>query len=86
MKIYNRLKRGANILLFGANGLGKTHIASSIGYGLVGSGYRVKFIAVLALMHQLQLAKQSFKLQDELIKIGKYRLLIVDDVIYVRKA
>ncbi len=58
----------ANILLFGAYGLSKTYIASSIGFGLVGSGYLVKFIAVLALMHQLQLAKQSFKLQDELYK------------------
>ena len=79
------LKRGANILLFGASGLGKTHIASSIGYGLVEQGHRVKFIAALALVQQLQLAKQSFKLQDELIKLDKYSLLIVDDVGYVRK-
>ena len=79
------LKRGANILLFGASGLGKTHLASSIGYGFVEQGHRVKFVAALALVQQLQLAKQSFKLQDELIKLDKYSLLIVDDVGYVRK-
>ncbi|WP_025675584.1 ATP-binding protein, partial [Salinivibrio socompensis] len=39
------LRHGANILLFGASGLGKTHIASGIGYGLIEQGYKVKFIA-----------------------------------------
>lgn len=79
------LKHGANLLFFGASGLGKTHLASSIGYGLVEQGYRVKFVAALALVQQLQLAKQHFKLQDELIKLDKYSLLVVDDVGYVRK-
>lgn len=79
------LKHGANLLFFGASGLGKTHLASSIGCGLVEQGYRVKFVAALALVQQLQLAKQHFKLQDELIKLYKYSLLIVDDVGYVRK-
>lgn len=79
------LKHGANLLFFGASGLGKTHLASSIGYGLVEQGYRVKFVAALALVQQLQLAKQHFKLQDELIKLDKYSLLIVDDVGYARK-
>lgn len=79
------LKHGANILLFGASGLGKTHIASSIGYGLVEQGYKVKFIAASAIVQQLQLAKQHLHLQDELIKLDKYPLLIVDDVGYVRK-
>lgn len=79
------LKRGANILLFGASGLGKTHIASSIGYGLVEQGYKVKFMAASTLVQQLQYAKQHLRLQDELMKLDKYSLLIVDDVGYVRK-
>ncbi len=56
------LKHGANLLLFGASSLGKTHLASSIGYGLVEQGYRVKFIPVQALVQQLQLAKQNLRL------------------------
>lgn len=79
------LKSGANVLLFGASGLGKTHIASGIGYGLVEQGYKVKFIAASAIVQQLQQAKQHLRLQDELIKLDKYSLLIVDDVGYVRK-
>ena len=79
------LKLGGNILLFGASGLGKTHIASSIGYGLIEQGYKVKFIAASAIVQQLQQAKQHLRLQDELLKLDKYSLLIVDDVGYVRK-
>lgn len=79
------LKLGANILLFGASGLGKTHIASSIGYGLIEQGYKVKFMAASAIVQQLQQAKQHLRLQDELLKLDKYPLLIVDDVGYVRK-
>ncbi|KKO48027.1 ATPase AAA [Arsukibacterium sp. MJ3] len=79
------LKLGGNILLFGASGLGKTHIASSIGYGLVEQGHHVKFIAASAIVQQLQQAKQHLRLQDELLKLDKYSLLIVDDIGYVRK-
>lgn len=79
------LKRGANVLLFGASGLGKTHLVSSLGYQLIEQGHRVKFAPAMVLVQQLQKAKQEFKLQDELRKLDKYQLLIVDDVGYVRK-
>lgn len=79
------LKLGAHILLLGASGLGKTHIASAIGYGLIEQGYKVKFIAASAIIQHLQQAKQHLSLQDELLKLDKYELLIVDDVGYVRK-
>ncbi|MGP9497147.1 ATP-binding protein, partial [Pseudoalteromonas sp. AOP7-A1-14] len=77
------LKHGGNILLFGASGLGKTHIASSIGYGLIEQGHKVKFVAASAIVQQLQQAKRHLRLQDELVKLDKYSLLIVDDVGYV---
>lgn len=80
------LKRGANLLLFGASGLGKTHLASAIGYGLLEQGYKIKFIQATVLVQQLQLAKRHLKLQDELKKLDKYQLLIIDDVGYVRKS
>ncbi len=79
------IKQGANVLIFGASGLGKTHLASAIGYGLVEQGYKVKFFAASAIVQQLQQAKQQLRLQEELLKLDKYPLLIVDDVGYVRK-
>jgi DNA replication protein DnaC len=36
-------------------------------------------------VQQLQQAKQHLRLQDELLRLDKYNLLIVDDVGYVRK-
>lgn len=36
-------------------------------------------------MQQLQKAKQQLQLEDQLIKLDKYALLIIDDVGYVRK-
>src|SRR5699024_2872144 len=80
------LNKGSNLLVFGASGLGKTHLASSIGYGLLEHGYRVTFISARELTQQLQRAKKYLKLQKELIKLDKYSPLILDDVGYLRKS
>ena len=37
------LEQGANILLFGPPGVGKTHLIASIGHALIERGYRVLF-------------------------------------------
>jgi len=79
------VKRGANLLLFGASGVGKTHLASSLGYSLIEAGIRVKFYSASALVQVLQEAKQTFKLQDTLNKLDKYEALIIDDIGYVKK-
>lgn len=81
----NWVKTGDNLLLFGASGIGKTHLASSIGYGLVESGIRVKFSSASALVQHLQKAKQGFRLEDALLKLDKYSVLILDDIGYIRK-
>jgi DNA replication protein DnaC len=79
------VKRGDNLLLFGASGVGKTHLASSIGYGLIEAGIRVKFVAATALVQSLQRAKEALRLADALIRLDKYAVLIIDDLGYVRK-
>jgi DNA replication protein DnaC len=79
------VKQGANLLLFGASGVGKTHLASSVGYRLIEAGTRVKFYSASALVQLLQEAKKQLKLQDALNKLDKYQVLIVDDIGYVKK-
>ena len=79
------VKTGDNLLLFGASGIGKTHLASAIGYGLVEAGIRVKFSSASSLVQHLQKAKQDLKLEDALIKLDKYAVLILDDIGYIRK-
>lgn len=79
------IKRGQNVLLFGASGIGKTHLACSIAYGLIDHGVRVKFTAATELVQRLQRAKEELKLTDYLLKLDKYAVLVIDDLGYVRK-
>ncbi|MCP3704050.1 MAG: ATP-binding protein, partial [Alteromonas sp.] len=51
------LQQGHNILLFGASGLGKTHLACAIGHALIEKGVRVKFSTSTAVVQDLQKAK-----------------------------
>ena len=79
------LKQGHNVLLFGASGLGKTHLAAAIGYALIEQAVRVKFMSSTSLVQMLQKAKEELNLELELKKLDKYELLILDDIGYVKK-
>jgi DNA replication protein DnaC len=80
------LKQGHNILLFGASGLGKTHLGAAIGHALIAKSIRVKFMSSTALVQQLQKAKEALSLEDTLKRLDKYELLILDDIGYVKKS
>ncbi|WP_198266070.1 ATP-binding protein [sulfur-oxidizing endosymbiont of Gigantopelta aegis] len=74
------LRQGHNLLLFGASGLGKTHLAAAIGYALIEQSVRVKFMSSTSLVQMLQKAKEALSLEFELKKLDKYELLILDDI------
>lgn len=80
------LMQGHNLMLFGASGLGKTHIAAAIGHALVAQSVRVKFTNSTVLVQQLQKAREALGLEEELKKLDKYELLILDDIGYVKKS
>ena len=50
------LEKGANLLLFGGPGGGKTHLAAAIGLALVENGWRVLFTRTTDLVQKLQTA------------------------------
>lgn len=79
------IDQAANLLLFGASGLGKTHLAAAIGHALIEQGLRVRYFPASSLVQELQSAKQLLVLDDALIKLDKYRLLIIDDIGYVKR-
>lgn len=79
------LRQGHNVLLFGASGLGKTHLACAIGYSLLEKAVRVKFSTSTAIVQELQRSKETLSLNDALRKLDKYELLILDDIGYVKK-
>lgn len=79
------VNQAENVLLFGASGVGKTHLACGIGYALLEQGVRVKFTTATGIVQKLQQAKEDLTLPDLLTHLDKYAVLIVDDIGYVKK-
>lgn len=79
------LEKGANILLFGPPGVGKTHVACGLGHALIEAGHRVLYMRTSELVQRLQAARQSLQLPQALARLDRYDLLILDDLSYVRK-
>jgi DNA replication protein DnaC len=79
------LEKGANLLLFGPPGVGKSHLAAAIGFALVENGWRVLFMRTSDLVQRLQIARRELALENALAKLDKYHLLVLDDIVYVSK-
>lgn len=79
------LDRGSNILAFGAPGSGKSHLLTGIGHALIDAGRRVLFTRCTDMVQRLQVARRDLRLPQELAKLDRFDLLILDDLSYVRK-
>jgi len=79
------LATGANLLLFGPPGGGKSHLASAIGLALVENGWKVLFTRTTDLVQKLQVARRELALEAALNRLDRFDLLILDDLVYVTK-
>ncbi len=82
---YEWLDRGVNLLAFGAPGGGKSHLLSGIGHALIDAGKRVLFTRCSDLVQRLQAARRDLRMPQELAKLDRFDLLILDDLSYVRR-
>lgn len=76
------LAKGANVLMFGPPGGGKSHLAAAIGLALIENGWRVLFARTTDLVQKLQVARRELQLENAIAKLD---LLILDDLAYVTK-
>lgn len=68
-----------NILITGSTGIGKSYIASAIGYQACALGYKVMYHNTAKLFSKLKMAKADGSYLKEIAKIEKQHLLILDD-------
>ncbi|MBV8192255.1 MAG: IS21-like element helper ATPase IstB, partial [Alphaproteobacteria bacterium] len=79
------LEKGANLIMFGPPGGGKSHLAAALGFALVENGWRVLFARTTDLVQRLQVARRELALESAIARLDKYHLLILDDLAYVTK-
>ena len=79
------LEKGANLIMFGPPGGGKSHLAAALGFALVETGWRVLFTRTTDLVQRLQIARRELSLESAITKLDKYHLLILDNLAYVTK-
>lgn len=68
-----------NILITGSTGVGKSYIASALGYQACAQGYKVMYHNTAKLFGKLKMAKADGSYMREIAKIERQNLLILDD-------
>ena len=77
------LENGENIVFLGPPGVGKTHLASALGMIAARHRFSTYCINCHTLIEQLKKAHFENRLPDKLKTLGKYKLLIIDEIGYL---
>jgi len=77
------LAEAKNIVFLGPPGTGKTHLSIALGVQAARRGQRVAFATAHQWVNRLGTAKRAGRLDEELERLGRIPLLIVDEVGYI---
>jgi DNA replication protein DnaC len=79
------LEAGANLIAIGNSGAGKTHLLCAIAHALVEAGRRVLYTRTTDLVQKLQAARRDLVLEQALVRLDRFDLIILDDIAYAQK-
>jgi DNA replication protein DnaC len=72
-----------NVVFLGPPGTGKTHLSVGLGIRACQAGHRTAFATAAQWVARLAEAHHAGRLQQELVKLGRVPLLIIDEVGYI---
>jgi len=73
----------ANVIFLGGVGLGKTHLATALGYAACQQGYSVLFTSAVDVINTLAAAQRNGRLKPTLERYLRPTLLILDELGYL---
>ena len=79
----NFVDEKSNVIFLGGVGLGKTHLATALGYHACLRGYPVLFCSAVDAINNLAAAQSAGRLKQELRKYHKPALVILDELGYL---